>query len=448
MNINAIVATTNKLESGNQPFSLEAEERILCFVLLGEDSIDFVIDNLEPRHFYYSPHRLIYQAAVEVFNKVEPVNLLSIYNWLEANNELERVGGRTKLVALLDSTFFWGVSVETAVNIIKEKYIRRQLLFSAEKIHGLGTAEDIGLESILDLAEQELFRVTQSIDGSNNLRDAQELALDTYALIESKFNREKLSGGFKSGFTALDEILEGMYPGDLVIVAGRPASGKTALAVNIGVNIAEDADMPVLMFSLEMGAEQIMQRIFSTKAKIPSNRLSKGDLTEEELVELMESLEIMDLPIFIDDTPNPSVNQMRSIARKLCLTHKGLGLIIVDYLQLIEGNSDNRNLEISKITRSLKQLARELHCPVMVLSQLSRNVENRADKRPVMSDLRDSGAIEQDADAIVFLYRDEYYNKESEEKGIAEVIVAKHRNGGTGTAKLKFESSLTRFGGF
>jgi replicative DNA helicase len=412
------------------PQNVEAEELILGGILLDAEAIGRVADLLKPDAFYLSAHQEIYRAALALHAQGSPTDLMCITAWLQDQSLLDKVGGQGKLTQLVDRTVS-AVNVDQYAALIKDKYLRRQLIKAAnEVVHG---AYDTSkkLEVVLDQAEQKIFSVTQD-RVRQGLTATEEILASTFAELEQRSLGEVLPG-LSCGFYDLDAMTQGFQRSDLVIVAGRPSMGKTALSVQIARQISEIHRTGVAIFSLEMSKEQLVQRLLASESGIDSNYLRAGRIHESQWEPL---------------SPNPSVNEIRSSARRLQAERpEGLGLIMLDYLQLMGGGdgTEGRVQELSKITRSLKGLARELHVPIIALSQLSRGVEARTNKRPLMSDLRESGAIEQDADLIVLLYRDDYYNPDSPEKGVCELILAKHRNGPVGTVKLLFQPSQTKF---
>jgi replicative DNA helicase len=428
------------------PQNVEAEELILGGILLDAEAIGRVTDLLKPDAFYLSAHQEIYRAALALHAQGSPTDLMCVTAWLQDQSLLDKVGGQGKLTQLVDRTVS-AVNVDQYAALIKDKYLRRQLIKAAnEVVHG---AYDTSkkLELVLDQAEQKIFSVTQD-RVRQGLTATEEILASTFAELEQRSLGEVLPG-LSCGFYDLDAMTQGFQRSDLVIVAGRPSMGKTALSVQIARQISEIHRTGVAVFSLEMSKEQLVQRLLASESGIDSNYLRAGRIHESQWEPLSRAIgTLSQLPIYIDDSPNPSVNEIRSSARRLQAERpEGLGLILLDYLQLMGGGdgTEGRVQELSKITRSLKGLARELHVPIIALSQLSRGVEARTNKRPLMSDLRESGAIEQDADLIVLLYRDDYYNPDSPEKGVCELILAKHRNGPVGTVKLLFQPSQTKF---
>ena len=426
------------------PQNIEAEEAILGGILLDPEAIGRVSDRLVADAFYISAHKDIYRAATQLQNQGKPTDLLSLTAWLSDHNLLDKVGGKSKLAQLVDRTVS-AVNIDLLAALVMDKYLRRELIKSGNEIVHLGFETDKELATVLDQAEQKVFGITQERP-QQGLVSISDTLIQTFQDIESHHQGLALAG-LACDFYDLDAMTGGFQRSDLIIVAGRPAMGKTSFALNLAYNIAAMHQLPVGIFSLEMSKEQLVQRLLSSEAGIESQRLRKGLISQNEWEKLTVALgNLEQLPIFIDDTPNITITEMRSQARRLqAQQNKDLGLILIDYLQLMEGSGDNRVQELSKITRSLKGLARELNTPIIALSQLSRGVEARTNKRPMMSDLRESGSIEQDADLVIMLYRDSYYNPDSPDRNVAEAIVAKHRNGPTGTVKLLFDPNLTKF---
>jgi replicative DNA helicase len=426
------------------PQNIEVEEAILGGILLDPEAIGRVSDRLVPEAFYISAHKDIYQAAIVLHNQGKPTDLLSVTSWLADNDLLNRVGGRNKLATLVDRTVS-AINIDALASLVMEKYMRRQLIKAGNEIVQLGYQTESELPQILDQAEQKIFAVTQERPQSGLVHISDSL-VNAFEEIETRHQGVALPG-IPCGFYDLDAMTSGFQRSDLIIVAGRPSMGKTAFCLNLGYNVAALYKLPVAIFSLEMSKEQLVQRLIASEAEIESGYLRSGRISQAQWEPLSRAIGLLsEMPIFIDDTPNITVTEMRSQARRLqAEVGSELGLIIIDYLQLMEGAGDNRVQELSRITRSIKGLARELSVPVIALSQLSRGVEARTNKRPMMSDLRESGSIEQDADLVIMLYRDEYYNPDTPDRGIAEVNIAKHRNGPTGTIKLLFDPQFTKF---
>jgi replicative DNA helicase len=426
------------------PQNVEAEEAILGGILLDPEAIGRVMEILSPEAFYIATHRDIYRAALDLHSHGQPTDLITVTLWLRDHNKLDRVGGQVRLAQLVDRTVS-AANIDQYATLVMDKYTRRTLIQSGGEIAQLGYDTTIPLENVLDQAEQKLFGITQ-VRPQGGLTPTADILIDTFSEIEQRSLGVVLPG-VPCGFYDLDAMTQGFQRSDLIIAAGRPSMGKTSFVLNMARNIAALQKLPVAIYSLEMSKLQLVYRLLSSEVEMESSRLRTGRIAQNEWEKLGHAISMLSqMPIFIDDTPNISVTEMRSKCRRLQAEQGGaLGLILIDYLQLMEGGSDNRVQELSKITRSLKGLARELNAPIIALSQLSRGVESRTNKRPMMSDLRESGSIEQDADLIMMLYREEYYEPDTPDRGIAEVIVTKHRNGPTGTVKLLFEPQFTRF---
>lgn len=426
------------------PQNLEAEEAILGGILLDPEAISRVIDLLVLDAFSLEAHKTIYQAALALHAQQKPTDLMTVAVWLSDNNLLEKVGGQSKLAQLVERTVS-AVNIDQYAMLITEKYLRRKLIQAGHKIVDFGYETATELPIVFDRSEQEIFSITQE-KPQRGLVSIGETLVHTFQDLEDRSQNIVLPG-LSCGFYDLDAMTSGFQRSDLIIVAGRPSMGKTSFALGIAHQICLLHKLPVAVFSLEMSKEQLVQRLLSLETGIESNRLRSGRITQNEWEPIGRAIGVLsNLPIFINDAANISVTEMRSESRRLQAEQGGeLGLILIDYLQLMEGGGDNRVQELSKITRSLKGLAREINAPVIALSQLSRGVESRNNKRPMMSDLRESGSIEQDADVVIMLYRDEYYNENTPDRGIAEVIITKHRNGPTGTVKLLFDPQYTRF---
>jgi replicative DNA helicase len=427
------------------PQNIEAEEAILGGILLDPEAVTRVAELLRPDAFYIGAHQEIYRAALVLHGQGRPTDLMSITSWLHDQGSLEKIGGQSRLAQLVDRTVS-AVNIDQYAQLVMDKYMRRKLIQSGNEIVQLGYQTSTGLETVLDQSEQKIFAITQDRPRPGLMATA-DILISTFSDIENRAEGIVLPG-IPCGFYDLDAMTQGFQRSDLIIAAGRPSMGKTSFVLNIARNIAASRErLPVAVFSLEMSKEQIVYRLLSMEAQVESGRLRSGRINQYEWGPLGQAIsKLSQFPIFIDDTPNITVNEMRSKARRLQAEHGELGLVLIDYLQLMEGSgSDNRVQELSKVTRSLKGLARELNVPIIALSQLSRGVESRTNKRPMMSDLRESGSIEQDADLILMLYRDEYYNPDTPDRGISEIIITKHRNGPVGTVKLLFEPNFTRF---
>lgn len=425
------------------PQNVEAEEAILGGILLDPEALNRV-SNLAPEMFSLPSHQIIFKACQRLAASQKPTDLLTVRSFLADKGVLEKAGGYTKLVQLVESTVS-AVNIDQYAELVEDKYRRRLLIQAGNEIAQMGYETSSDLSSVLDRAEEKMFSVTQS-------REKVGLTGITDALVSCFTGLEERSQGLSipglpCNFYDLDAITGGFQRSDFIILAGRPSMGKTAFALNTAHAIAAIHRLPVAIFSLEMSKEQLVQRLLASEAGIPSDRIRSGRISPQEWESLSDAVgRLAELPLHIDDSPCPSVNEIRSQARRLQAENGGkLGFILIDYLQLMGGDDSNRVQELSRITRSLKGLARELNVPVIALSQLSRGVELRGDKRPMMSDLRDSGSLEQDADLVLMLYREEYYIPDTPDRGIAEIIVAKHRNGPTGTVKMLFDGQHTRF---
>ena len=429
------------------PQNIEAEQSILGGVLLENSAINSALEIISRDDFYSEAHRKIFAVIVDLSEKNEPVDLITLSNALKGKNLLEAVGGTAYLASLVDSVPS-AANVSNYAKIVKEKAILRGLITSATDIINSCYEAGTDVDEILDQAEHSIFEISE-----NKVRPSffpiREIVKDSFRSIEELFSRKDLITGVPTGFEKLDDLTSGLQKSELIIIAGRPSMGKTAFALNIAQYVALEAQTPAAIFSLEMSKEQLAFRLLASESKVDSQRLRKGFLGETDWPKLTTAAgKLSDAPIFIDDTPAITVLEMKAKSRRL-KADQGLGLIIVDYIQLMRTGSyrESREQEISEISRSLKALAKELRVPVIALSQLNRKVEERPNRRPQMADLRESGAIEQDADVIAFIYRDEVYNKSDDnpEKGTAEIIVAKQRNGPTGMVKLAFLERFTSF---
>ena len=427
------------------PQNIDAEEAILGGILLDPEAMGRVLELLRPEAFYISAHQEIYRAAIALQAQGRPTDLMSVTSYLNDHGLLDKVGGQTRIAELVDRTIS-AVNIDQYAQLVMEKYLRRKLIQVGTEVAQLGYETNTPLEKVLDQSEQKIFNITQARPQQSLVATA-DILTTTFSDIESR-SLGLVLPGISCGFYDLDAMTQGFQRSDLIIAAGRPSMGKTSFVLNIARNIAAFHKLPIAVFSLEMSKEQLVYRLLSSEAQVESGRLRSGRVSQTEWEPLGHAISVLSqLPVFIDDTPNISVAEMRSKCRRLQAEQSGaLGLILIDYLQLMEGSgSDNRVQELSKVTRSLKGLARELQVPIIALSQLSRGVESRTNKRPMMSDLRESGSIEQDADVVMMLYRDEYYNPDTPDRGIAEVIITKHRNGPVGTVKLLFDPQYTLF---
>jgi replicative DNA helicase len=426
------------------PQAIEAERAILGALLYQPDLLEEVSDLLSPKAFYLDSHRLLYETCVSLLARGIPCDMLQVAMALDAK-QLERVGGRAGLASFLDSVVS-GAAVDLHCQQVMETWTRRRLGKLGQLMVQL-QHEKVPLDALLERAEAELSALMLQ-ESTGGLVPMAEVAAEVYTEVEARLESRELPG-YQTGFSQLDVMLNGgLMPGDLIIAAGRPAMGKTAFSLNLANFLAVKTQLTACVFSLEMGRQQLGYRLFSAEASIETGLMKKGLVTAQQMATLAGTVaNLADRPIWIDDNPLPSFSYIRSQCRRQKRRHGALGLVMIDYLQLMADGqaSGNRAMELGHLTRSLKMLARELDCPVLVLSQLSRGVESRTNKRPLMSDLRESGSIEQDADLIMMLYRDEYYDPETPDKGIAEVIVTKNRNGPTGTVKLLFEPQYQRF---
>lgn len=418
------------------PHSVEAEQSVLGSVLLDRDAMITVADIVREEDFYKDAHREIFHCMMQLYRKSEPIDLITLSEELKKRSTLEMVGGYTYITNLSTVPDFTK-HISKYAEIVKEKSTLRQLIQAGSQIIQTGYGGDLELGDILEAAEKSIFDISQQ-KTHRSMTGINEVILSAYGILEEIYRNKGKITGITSGFLDLDRKTNGLQKTDLILIAARPAMGKSALALNIAHNAAIQGDARVALFSLEMSKEQLIQRMVAAESRVDLNKLKNGNLNEDEWPRVIEAMNLLSgTHIYLDDTPGINMVELRSKCRRLKMD-KGLDLVLIDYLQLMEseGRSENRQQEISKISRSLKILAKELNCPVIALSQLSRAPEQRADHRPMLSDLRESGAIEQDADMVMFLYRDEYYQPDSEDKNIAEVIIAKHRNGEVGTIKL------------
>ncbi len=428
------------------PQNIEAEQAVIGAIFLDPAAIVLASEILLPEDFYRSAHQKIYEVMLHLNETGHAVDLVTVTEQLAASKLLEDVGGISYLSEL-------SVSVPTAANvgyyarIVEEKSLLRRLIRTATDIATEGYTREDEVEALLDEAEKSIMEVAQR-KNSGAFQNIKDVLVRTYDNIELLHNRKGEVTGIPTGFSELDRMTAGFQRNDLIIVAARPSVGKTAFALNIAQNVATKTDENVAIFSLEMGAEQLVMRMLCAEGNIDAQNLRTGSLTDEDWRKLTMAMgSLSNSGIYIDDTPGIRVSEIRSKCRRL-KQESGLGMILIDYLQLIQGSGrskENRQQEVSEISRSLKALARELEVPVIALSQLSRGVEQRQDKRPMMSDIRESGSIEQDADIVAFLYRDDYYDKETENKNIIEIIIAKQRNGPTGTVSLAFVKEYNKF---
>lgn len=434
------------------PQSLEAEQSLLGGMLLDNRRSDEVTDLVTERDFYSLNHRLIFGAICHLVGKGEPADVVTVSERLEQVGSLDNAGGLAYVGTLANNTPSTA-NILTYAKIVRERAILRSLIAVANDIADSAySPEGRTPREVLDQAESKVLEISEQ-DGKNSqgFETIQKLLTRSLDRIDELFNSTETVTGIATGFTDLDELTSGLQRGDLVIVAGRPSMGKTSFSMNIAEYVAVEKKEPVAVFSMEMPGEQLAMRLLSSIGRINSNKIRTGKLADDDWPRLSSAVRLLDeAPMFIDDSAGLNPLDLRSRARRLQREHGQLGLIVIDYLQLMQSqdNSENRATEISAMTRSLKMLAKELSVPVMVLSQLNRSLEQRPNKRPIMSDLRESGAIEQDADVIFFVYRDEVYNEDSDQKGVAEIIIGKQRNGPIGTTRLTFRGEYTRFENF
>ena len=428
------------------PHDIEAEQAILGCMLTDKDAVISAIEVLKEDDFYREDNKAIYSAILSLYSRSEPIDIITVKAELVEAGNFERIGGLEYLAELPDRVPTTA-NVEKYIKIVSEKATLRSLIQTSNELIALGYDESEDVDNIMDMAEKKVFDLSQkkSVKGYSALKD---VLVGSFAELEKLYNQKGNVTGITTGFIDLDNKTAGLHNSDLIIIAARPAMGKSAFAINIATNAAVKANVPVVIFNLEMSKEQVGNRILCSEAMVDSNKIRTGQIEDEDWMKLATTLgELSEAPIYIDDTPGISIMEIRAKCRKLKI-EKNIGLIVIDYLQLIQGTGKknaSREQEISEISRSLKILAKELDVPVIALSQLSRTAEKRDDKRPMLSDLRESGAIEQDADIVMFLYRDDYYNEDTEKKNVAEVILAKHRGGSTGTVELAWMPSFTKF---
>lgn len=427
------------------PHSIDAEQSVLGSILLDKDAIVVVSEIIKSEDFYKDAHKEIYEAIIELYRRSDPIDLITLTEELKKKNSLDLAGGIAYLTSL-STVVPTSSNVKYYADIVKEKSILRKLIKASSDILDLGFGGSLDVQNILESAEKKIFDISQEKTG-DNFKPINEVLMNAYDTLEELYRNKGGITGLTTGFLDLDRKTNGLQRTDLILIAARPAMGKTAFSLNLAQNVALKANASVAIFSLEMSKEQLVQRMLSSESHVELNKLKNGSMGEDDWPKLIEAMGVLSKSkVYIDDTPGITIMEMRSKCRRLKI-EKGLDLILIDYLQLMEGDSktESRQQEISKISRSLKILAKELNCPVIALSQLSRAPELRSDHRPILSDLRESGAIEQDADIVMFLYRDEYYHADSEKKNIGEVIIAKHRHGETGTVELAWLGEFQKF---
>ena len=429
------------------PHDLEAEQAVLGSMLTDKDAVIAGIEKLNSESFYREDNKLIFTAIANLFNNSQPIDLVTVKDELSSMGSFEKIGGYEYLAVLPDKVPTT-TNVEKYIEIVEEKSILRGLIKTANEIIDLGYDKTENVEDIMAGAEKKIFDIIQK-KNQKSYTPIKDVLIESFTKLEALYNQKSKITGVPTGFADLDDKTAGLHGSDLILIAARPAMGKTAFALNIAAHAAIRENVPVAVFNLEMSKEQLVNRILCIEAMVDSNKVMTGKLDEDDWNKLASVVgPISDAGIYIDDTPGISITEIRTKCRKLKM-EKDIGLIVIDYIQLIQGSGSKKNgsreQEIAEISRSLKVLAKELNVPVIALSQLSRAVESRPDHRPMLSDLRESGSIEQDADIVMFLYRDDYYNPDSEEKDISEVIMAKHRAGSTGTIKLLWMGNYTKF---
>jgi len=436
------------------PHSIEAEQSVIGGLLRDNAAFDRIADMMNPEDFYRYDHRIIFEQIVRMINGSKPADVITVFETLSMLGKADEVGGLAYLNAMAQNTPS-AANIRRYAEIVRDRSVLRQLITVADDISGQAfSPQGKEVKQILDEAESRIFAIAeQGARGAAGWLPVQPLLTQVVERIDELYSRDQTSEvtGVPTGWIDLDRMTSGLQPGDMVVVAGRPSMGKTAFSMNIAENVAVEEGLPVAVFSMEMGGVQLAMRMLGSVGKLDQHRLRTGKLIDEDWPRLTAAIQKMnEAQVFIDETPGLNPIEMRARARRLSRQCGKLGLIVVDYLQLMTGSTpgDNRSAEISEISRSLKGLAKELHCPVIALSQLNRSLEQRPNKRPVMSDLRESGAIEQDADVIIFLYRDEVYNPDSPDKGTAEIIIGKQRNGPIGAVRLTWIGAYTKFGNY
>jgi replicative DNA helicase len=427
------------------PHNIEAEQAVLGCMLLDSDVIPTVTELIRSSDFYREDHREICEAIIDIVEKAGPVDIITVSEQLQQRGTLEQVGGMDYL-ASITSTVPTTANARHYAKIVEEKSLLRKLIKAAQNIAGMSYEASEEAEFVLDRAEKSIFDIIErrSTQGFTHIKD---VLLETFIRLEELYNSKSPVTGVPTGFADLDMKTAGLQNSDLILIAARPGMGKTAMALNIAQYAAVQKHVPVALFNLEMSKDQLVNRMLCSEVMVDSHKMRTGRLDDEDWNKIAKALgPLSEAPIYIDDTPGLTVMDIRAKCRRLKLEKK-LGLVVIDYLQLMRGRGkvENRQQEVSEISRSLKILAKELNVPVVTMSQLSRGPETRTDHRPMLSDLRESGAIEQDADIVMFIYRDDYYNPDSDKKNIAEIIIAKHRNGSTGTVYLKYFDKYTKF---
>ena len=433
------------------PHNFLAEKIILSSLLISSEAIEITLRSVNVKTFYFKNHQTLYKTIIEMYSNKTPIDLITLNSYLQDNGQLEEIGGVEVLIELINYVPNL-LYLEDYINLIRDKFLRRTLIKLGYELINSAYITNISLESILFNLESDIFNLTNEIKQQRLISSA-ELLSQVFLELKQKALKPSLSG-ISSGFFDLDSFTQGFQKSDLIIIAARPSMGKTALALNISSNVIKNLNLPVLFFSLEMSKEQLIYRLLTNETNITNFRLKTGNIYKDDWIKLNTTIKYLSgLPLFIDDTPNPPINDIKTKIKKIIFEQNQIGLVIIDYLQLMQNSkfkTENRTQELSQITRSLKTLAREFNVPIIALSQLSRSVESRLNKRPILSDLRESGSIEQDADLVLMLYRESYYNLTKLDDEInspdqVELIIAKQRNGPVGTVDLQFDSKQTKF---
>ncbi len=444
-------APTHAINVKIPPHSIEAEQSVLGGLMLDNRAWDQIVERLRDEDFYRNEHRLIFRAMARLVHQNKPIDVLTVSEALRELRELEQIGGEVYLFELANNTPS-AANILAYADIVRERSVLRLLIAAANDINDNAfNAQGRSITELLDAAERKVFAISEQGSRGSGPLNVKEYLAKAMDRIDTLFHSNNPITGVSTGYHDFDEMTSGLQQSDLIIIAGRPSMGKTMFSMNIAEHVVIKGQLPVLVFSMEMPGEAIVMRLLSSLCRIDQLRIRTGKLADEDWPRISSTVSMLsEAPLFIDDTPALSPAEMRARARRLAKEQGQLGLIVVDYLQLMQvpGYSENRTAEISEISRSLKSLAKELKVPVIALSQLNRGLEQRADKRPIMSDLRESGAIEQDADLIVFIYRDEVYNENSPDKGTAEIIIGKQRNGPLGKVRLTFMGQYTCFENF
>ena len=428
------------------PHDIEAEQAVIGSMLTDREAVLDAIEVLKPDDFYRQDNKIIFEAIVSLYGKAEPVDIITVKSELVGLGKFEAVGG-LEYIATLPDKVPTTANVDKYIRIVEEKSLLRNLIKASNELIDLGYGETGEVDTIMDIAEKRIFEITQGKNqkGYSELKD---VLVDVFSEIEDRYNKKESITGIPTGFVDLDSKTAGLHNSDLILIAARPAMGKSAFALNIATNVAVQSKVPVAIFNLEMSKKQLVNRILCSEAMVDSNKVKTGKMEEDDWDKIATALgPLSEAPIYIDDTSGITITEIRAKCRKLKMEKK-IGLVVIDYLQLIQTNNrknTNREQEIAEISRTLKILAKELDIPVIALAQLSRATESRADHKPMLSDLRESGSIEQDADIVMFLYREDYYNPNSEKKNIAEITVAKHRSGSTGPFELLWLENYTKF---